>query len=73
MKLSRCSHNEVRFSVGKFVPRSTFDLRDNSRYTEPSYAEFTIKISDHTATIVCSSWRISNGEIHCELTVMTTN
>ena len=33
--------NVVRLSVSKSVPRTTFDVCDNSRDTEPSYAEFT--------------------------------
>ena len=40
--LRRSSHNVVRFSVGKFVPRTTFEVRHNSKYTEPGYADFSV-------------------------------
>ena len=42
IRRSRCSDNEVRMSVGISVPRTTFEICDNSRYTETRYAEFTV-------------------------------
>ena len=41
VRLSQCSQNGVRSSIGKFVPRTTIEECDNLRYTEPSYAKFS--------------------------------
>ena len=44
--LRRSSDNDVRFSVGKFVPRTTYEVRDNSKYTEPGCADFSVFSDD---------------------------
>ena len=60
---SRCSHDDVIFWVGKSVPRTTFEVCDKLRYTEPSYAELTVIIVRVTLSykIMSSSMVIWNG------------
>ena len=41
-KFDRCSQNGVRLSINKSVSQSTLEICENSRFTGPSYAEFTV-------------------------------
>ena len=63
IRLSRCSHKKVILSGGKSVPRTT--LCDNSRYTEPSYAEFIVHRAEH-GEIYCIRSRIRRSLLYTE-------
>ena len=60
IRFIRWSHIEIRLCIGKSVFRTTFDSCDKSRYSEPSYVEFTVFICE---TVQIQFMTASNGII----------